>query len=76
MTAEARGFAAGSEAACLIDSQDPMKSAFELMEAEKDDLFVIDTDGTIINKVNLAYHPIVVEGNQQKLDSIVRGLLE
>jgi hypothetical protein len=67
-------FANGSEASCFVEGTGEV-SAFDAFDAKKDDLFVLDGEGTAQFHMSLADKPLSSETNRQTLDAAVRGLL-
>lgn len=67
------GFAAGSDAACFVDS--PEAGAFESFQAVIDDLLLMDPHGAVRYEVNLIDSPLSDEESRGRLDGEVRSLL-
>lgn len=67
-------FANGSEASCFVEGTGEI-SAFDAFDAKKDDLFVLDGEGTAQVHMDLADKPLSSEANRQMLDAAVRGLV-
>ena len=67
------GFAAGSTAPCLVDSDADFIFAYDV---DKDDLWVVDETGTVTFSMNLIAQPITTSTYANLLDSAVRAALQ
>jgi hypothetical protein len=67
-------FASDLDAALFVDSEED--AVFTSWQATSNDLFVIDRDGIVVERVDVAYNSLSERSNREHLDRLVRRLLE